>query len=294
MRLTTIISLLLLTALAVLGPAGCKRNPGAGRPTGTATHPWELGDQHVASGLPEVERAPVEEFDPRAEVDSPTLPGPAWSATDTLDPERMAGLWYPVCNVRDEIMRLTPLDQVVVLQLEPDGKVVFQAVNNGEVVNSVDGYWAKAAAGKISMGIAGNDPKVSNAEMYGDGFLYIWDYDIQIGSWYVRLPQEASQTIDANRFDTTRGELVFTSVVGQSYEGYCQGVNKLDLRGLYTNGILTMRWEDQQGNLGGFAAFTVDPGWQALDGVWWVDDYEAAPFGGPWTGTKLAGEPAGE
>ena len=36
---------------------------------------------------------------------------------------------------------------------------------------------------------------------------------------------------------------------------------------------------------GGFAVFRVSPDWKTLTGAWWLDDYEAAPFGGPWDGT---------
>jgi hypothetical protein len=49
-----------------------------------------------------------------------------------------------------------------------------------------------------------------------------------------------------------------------------------------------MRWENEQHNQGGYAAFIVSPEWESLEGVWWIDDYEAVPFGGPWNGTAAA------
>jgi len=286
MRLT--ISACLFIAM-LLGLGACQRE---NTPEyGDATHPWDIGDDSIASGIPELGgNQDASDGDSSGEVAVPTLRGPILSQQDTLDTDQIPGLWIQVCRVRDEKMDLYPVEEMDLLQLTPENKAILTIVSQGEIYQTIEGNWRKAAPGKFGMSMGEYDEKVSFAEMYGPNFLYIWDYDIQLGVWYARAQQNASNQIEANLFDTSRGMLHFTNVVGNSYQGYLDSAHKNDLRGMYVGGILTMRWEDQKGKLGGFAAFIVDPGWETLDGVWWIDDYEAAPFGGPWTGTRMAGE----
>lgn len=281
-----------VVGLATVLAAGCQRElPADGsRQPGTATHTWELPEFRAAATEMQTTAA-AEAPATSNQVETPTLRGPRLSGQDTLDPGRLSGLWLQVVTVDREIMNLVPTEIVHLLEIQPNNRAAVYRATDQEPIR-LEGSWSKPAPGQFILSITGQAELSFFGEMFGDNFLYLWSYDIQVGNWYARLPEGGATQIAANTFDTTRGVLEFKDVVGLSYSGVLHADNEVDVRGLFSNGVLSMRWEDQKGNLGGFAAFIVDPQWNNLQGVWWIDDYEAAPFGGTWNGTRKSAETA--
>jgi len=264
--------------------AGCLRDvPDTGDvpATATATHPWELPGYELP---PELERTSAETETNTTE--QPVMRGPKLPGTDTLDPELLLGRWLQVCFVKEEKMNQSVVGSMNILEIQPGGMSRYLDIRDNEAT-PLDGTWSKLAPGVLGLGF-GEDRQ--QLEMYGElfagQFLYLWSYDTQQGLWFARMPDAAAPRIEANLFEHTRGELHLTDVVAQSYRGVLSGESEITVGGYYESGVMTMAWEDQAGNLGGFAAYIVSPDWETLDGVWWIDDWEAAPFGGRWQATR--------
>lgn len=253
----------------------------------TATHPWELEGWQAPSELDRRIPAGGEDYDVDQQVEIPTRHGPVLPETDTLDPQLLPGAWLQICYIKEEKLGLVPPGEMNVLDLRPDGSGIYVAYHNYEGVRH-EGTWLKSRPGVVQL--AFGEHGVAQ-DMYGqlfeEEFLYLWNYDSQEGLWLARARPDRSSTIEANHFDTTRGELQLTTVVAQSYQGKLLAENEVVVAGYYELGVLSMRWEDERGNLGGYAAFIVGEDWRDLTGVWWIDDYQAAPFGGGWSGTRL-------
>jgi hypothetical protein len=187
--------------------------------------------------------------------------------------------------VREEQVSLILPGNMNLLELGSRGEGTLFVRHEGEG-EQVSSGWRKTSPGKIELEFGGGTQLPYYGELYQGLFLYVWNYDYQEGYWFVRVPDRATPRIGANRFDHTRGELHLTNVVAQSYEGTITGESELVVNGYYQDGVLTMRWEDSAGNQAGYAAYVADPEWQSLTGVWWIDDYEAAPFAGSWVGSR--------
>jgi len=271
MRALICVGLLLLAT-------GCPREQPAG-PRGTATHPWELPGWESATAP-----APVETTESDAEIDQPARHGPSLPSEDTLDPALLPGQWLQICIVAEERMQLIPPGEMDIFQFGDNGQAYYQGVAEGQLGEPMSGSWYKTQPGVLTLDFGGSADFYG--ELYRGAFLYLWNYDRQIGFWYARVPTEATAGIERNRFDTSRGPLLFTDVVGLSFSGSAGEAEEIAIStGYYFAGVLSLRWEDPQYHSSGYAMFIVSPDWQELMGTWWIDDYEAAPFGGSWDGT---------
>lgn len=283
-RMRVLLPILLLAVVV----CGCPReamDSGDQHPAGTATHPWELSDWELPAELAEVSEHSSADYSAADEVAPPTLRGPAFSPTDSLDPGLLAGRWLQICQVSAEKMHLVPVGEMDLLELQPQGHAAYYRVEQREA-QPLEGSWRKVEPGVMGLSFGSEQEGHFFGELFAATFLYIWNYDHQIGYWFARIPPEATTTIEANSFATSRGALRLADVVAQSYNGTVTGASEATVAGYYESGILTMRWEDEAGNVAGFAAFIVAPDWSELTGVWWLDDYEAAPFGGGWDGQR--------
>jgi len=268
--------------------AGCPRDrdPQA-LAQATASHPWELESWQMPPELSAVKQPALPEYDEEQQVEIPNRHGPVLPEQDTLDPQLLPGTWLQVCYTKTERLYLVPPGEMNMIDLRPDGSGTYYAIHEYKP-EQYEGGWSKIRPGVIEMGF-GED--AVSQEMYGqlyqEDFLYLWNYDSQQGLWLVRARPDMGAAIEANHFDTSRGEMKLTDVVGQSFQGQLLAENEIVIAGYYELGVLSMRWEDERGRLGGYAAFLVGQDWQELTGVWWIDDYQAAPFGGTWNGTRV-------
>lgn len=280
-----ILPVILLLAAVVCGcPRDVVDDTGQ-RSAGTATHPWELSGWELPSELAEVSEESSAAFSAADEVTPPALRGPAFSPTDTMDPALLPGRWLQVCQVSAEKMNLVPVGEMDLLELQPNGYATYYRVEQREA-QPLEGSWRKVEPGVLGLSFGTEQEGHFYGEMFAGSFLYIWNYDHQVGYWFARVPPEGTGTIEANSFSTSRGALRLADVVAQSYSGTVTGTSEVTVAGYYESGVLTMRWEDEAGSAAGFAAFIVAPDWSELAGVWWRDDYEAAPFGASWDGQR--------
>lgn len=275
-----------LVALAILG--GCPRSyPEGQNPAEYAkvTHPWEQPGWQPPQPVtgPDVPAASTQE-----QVQTPEKRGPVLSQEDTLVEQQLTGRWLQVCTAVNETLQLAPPGQRFVLQLEPNGTASYHLDREGKT-QVVEGEWHKTQPGVISFRMGQDTAETAMySQLYSGQFLYMWNYDHQQGLWYVRLPEQAAARISANRFSTTRGELKLATVMQNQFSGTLTDSGAVtDVTGYYESGVLGLSWVDKARNSSGFAMFIVSPDWQTLSGVWWLNDYEAAPFGGDWQGTAL-------
>jgi hypothetical protein len=256
---------------------------------GTATHPWELPgyseDEIHARALPQAEGDDAEQQSAGNDVQLPVMRGPAFAAEDTLDPATIPGQWLQVCVSADEKIDIPPYAELDMLELREDGSMTWNVRSADNQSKYLEGQWAKSGPGLLSLTVTGGQPVPLNCQLFGKNFLFAWSYDQKLGHWFARLPATGAERITRNRFKTTFGNMIFTEVGDKGFRGEVDGEYTRTIGGLYLPGVITMRWEEGATRSGGFAAFIVDADFKTLDGVWWLDDYEAAPFGGAWTGT---------
>lgn len=256
---------------------------------GTATHPWELPGYQPDSSLYQSEAEQVDPNQAAANVEGslelPASRGPALSTEDTLLEADIPGQWLQICICSNEQLNLPAYTDMDMLELRENRTMTWQNRIDGQDPQYYEGYWDKPAPGQITLQMRDSDPVLLYGQMHGRDFLYLWSYKQKAGQWFVRLPVAGSQRITRNRFSTTFGDMIFTEVGDLGFHGVVMGEYERSIGGRYMPGIIAMRWEETQTRSAGYAAFLVDPEFETLDGVWWLDDYEAAPFGGPWTGT---------
>ncbi len=288
MRISVAITCGLLVAAALLLTA-CPRQYSADNPppqAGTATHPWELQGWKSPVEMPEQNGA-----DTTAQVELPPDIAPQLPTQDLLDPGQLPGLWLQVCHVFNERVNMVTPDDMDEMELQEGGPVVYRTISAGQAVTT-EGSWEKTKPGRLQIKVAGGRAAEYYAVLYRDEFLYIWDEERREADWFVKIPLIPSDRIKANDFDTTLGALKLTSVVGNSCEGTLTDKNiNIRIAGFFVSGILVLRWEDPQRNGAGYAAFHVDQDWNSLYGALWLGDYEAAPFLGPWDGTRAEAPP---
>jgi hypothetical protein len=212
--------------------------------------------------------------------------GPEFPAQDTLIPEQMYGAYLVAGLSSGEQQFLLPVGEQDTFRFDSGGFVTFGSLAQWK--ESVqDGRWRKLRPGVITLTFGGAAPAEFHGQLFRDDFLYIWNYEQKSGFWMARLPEQAEERLRAGRYETSRGTLEITEVVGASLTGRVTGRQQMTVSGYYNRGILSLRWEMDDRTGTGFAAFIVSPDGKRLKGAWWVDDYEAAPFGGEWDGTAL-------
>lgn len=279
---------ILLIALMLLAN-GCPREPDSARLAGGGTnaHPWEQeGWEHpLRARQRALEAAQQQGSGAETAVEAPALRGPAFSADDTLVEENLPGQWLQVCTVGNERINLVSPDSMDLIELQPSGSLSWAFIGQ-DGQRFVQGYWEKTGPGQMVLQMGDNPPTDIQAQMYGSEFLFLWSYDLKVGNWLVRLPVQGPPQVLRNTFSTSAGNFVITQLGSLGYRGvvFGEGHYERNVGGAYFPGVLTMVWEEEATNSSGYAAFIVDPEFKSLDGVWWLDDYEAAPFGGSWTG----------
>jgi hypothetical protein len=282
-------SVLLLLVVLI---AGCPRTYPEGvdpQAQVRGSHPW---DSPAFDGK-ELARTQDSADDQRMEasgggvIDARPERGPAFPEQDTLDESKLVGSWLVVAATADEKQYILPTSDQDTFELQPRGYLVYHAVADWKDTTS-DGHWKKVKPGVLGISIgSGGQITEFSSQLYEDGFLYMWSYDQRSGLWMARLPEKYTDRLEANRFDTTRGTLVLSDVVGTSFSGKVAGTRSMTVSGFYNRGIISMRWDQDDRTGSGFAMFIVSPDWKSLKGAWWIDDYEAAPFSGPWDGKTL-------
>jgi hypothetical protein len=246
-------------------------------------HPWNRPGAEV--------EPQGREPDPNAEsagtqVATPADRGPALPQQDTLDVALLPGRYLQVCVVTEEKFYLIPPSEQDLLELGANS-YAKQTVVEAFATHTVEGNWRKDRAGVLQMGFgSSSELQDTYGQLFDQDFLYLWNYELRLGIWYARIPAEANQRMEANRFVTDRGTLRITRFVGGSFEGVVEGTQPQKVNGYYSQGILSLRWAAETGAGSGYAAFICAPDWSSIRGTWWIEDWEAAPFGGGWTGSS--------
>jgi hypothetical protein len=213
---------------------------------------------------------------------------PSINQVDTLDPASIVGEWLLVAHVNQEQIVLHEPGSFFPFSFMPDGRMSMMQMSSGQVTSVIDGVWDKPGPGQFSMGIGRSEPLLYYGEMLNRDFFYIWTFSSKNGLWLVRRPQSPSDSIRANEFVFESGQrMKFSAVRGNVIEGYIDGPTFTKIAGGYALGVLNLRWVDESSNSEGYAAFIVSDDWSQLHGVWWLDDYEAAPLGGSWLARRV-------
>ncbi len=240
------------------------------------THPWDSPE--FKSPVPEV---PLRGRPDDSEgVEAPADRGPTLPGEDTLLEPAILGRYLQICQVVEEKMNLIPVDQQDILNLQPNGYATWTGVKDNETKVD-DGNWKKPRPGVMELSFGGGAVEMYG-QLYQQNFLYLWSYENRTGFWFARMPERANPGLSVNKFNTSRGFIDISRYVGSSWEGTVTGDSNMRISGFYNGGILSMRWESERA--GGFAAFVCSEDCTQLSGTWWIDDWEAAPFGGDWLG----------
>lgn len=285
-----LLATIVIAALAIL--ASCQRSVSEserGISDSQATHPWQLpsGQQDWTRSMAGAEQA--REIPPDGAVDLPLARGPQFSGTDTIDVGLLPGSWVMVGMVANERLDLRSNTAYSTLVLQRNGMFRLFIYEEGELARSLDGNWQKTEPGVITLVQTDQSgraqPVAMYSEMFGTDFLYMWNYGDHRGYWYARQTMdEPYQQIEYNRYDSNLGKILLSNVGQQSYYGELTTPEGTvwQLNGYLVDGILNMAWIDSDNNASGFAAFIVEENWDRLRGVYWKNDYEAAPFTDEW------------
>ncbi|MCB1217980.1 hypothetical protein KDL44_11345 [bacterium] len=287
-RIPAILSILWLIGLL----SACQRsNPDADRglANARATHPWQLpsGSRDYNRTLP---GSDTPEIPADGKVQRPLGRGPQFNENDTIDEQLVPGSWVQVGQCINEKLDLRNSSNYNTLTFQANGSFRQLIYGDGEITGEISGVWDKTAPGVLTMTVSDQNgsPLISelHCEMFGRDFLFMWSYSDHLGLWYARQVQdEPLQMIGWNRYDSNLGEIFLSNVGKDSYYGELttsEG-SSWQLNGYLVDGILNMAWIDSANNASGFAAFTVEGDWDTLNGTLWKNDYEAAPFAGPFT-----------
>ena len=207
---------------------------------------------------------------------------PALSTRDTISEEKLAGVWLRLAVMQGERIRLLDPEQIDHLNLRPDGGFAITYPASVPPRQPVEGDWRKAGPGQLEMTVKNAEPLTLNAELFRDDFLFFWDEQQKLSYWYARVPEQRSERIGRDRWKTSLGDMRIGNVIQSRFDFEVSGPSLRSGSGYYQDGILRLRWEDTQSSAGGYGAFIVSPDWKMLKGSWWIDDYEASPFGGAW------------
>jgi hypothetical protein len=221
------------------------------------------------------------------EVEAPPEKGPAFPTEDTLELDKLNGYWLVVAISHDEKQTLLPVSEQDTFIFQNSRSVIFHAITNWQDTVQ-EGSIKKLRPGVLGLKFGSAEFDEFYTMMFRDDFMYIWNYKNKTGFWMVRLPDQVTERVEANTFQTSRGTLSLTDVVGSSFIGRVEsGPQSMTVNGFYNRGVISIYWEQDDRTGNGFAAFTVGPEWKTLTGAWWIDDYEAIPFSDVWDGTRL-------
>lgn len=279
MRILVLLAGILLLAVA------CQRDYPEGHPSKTAraTHLWDIVAQ--SKPVPEGGMQPPEPEIPQDEVSQRELErGPAFSEEDTIDTAYLPGAWLQLCESSGERIEPIPVDMMDVIEFAEDGRLVYHLINRGED-NPQQGTWAKVGPGTMEFTVADSEASLFRMQMMGENLFFFWNYEAQMGFWFGKLTQGVPQQIPYSRYDSNFGEMHFESVNQGQFMGTIAGQYERTMFGAYIAGILLMRWEEPDTSAAGYGAMIMSPDGTSMEGGWWIDDYEAAPFGGPLTAT---------
>ncbi|MDQ3024657.1 MAG: hypothetical protein M3R04_09810 [bacterium] len=210
--------------------------------------------------------------------------GPALPEVDTLDIEKIIGWWLVTGVTANEQLELLPVSEQDTFIFQDGGSVIYHSVANWKD-DVKQGSYRKLSAGVLGLKIGGAKFTEFYGQLFEDDFLYIWNYENKTGFWMARVPDNVTERIMSNSFDTERGQLTLNDVVATSYSGkVVNGERTMTVSGFYSRGVLSMRWEEDDRTGTGYAMFIAPADWKSLKGAWWIDDYEAVPFSGTWNG----------
>jgi hypothetical protein len=276
----------LLLAFACL--TACTRN----YPDGTdpkakvrGAHAWNM----PGYGGPELslmKQRPAGEATDTPRVELRPEKGPAFPTEDTIDLDRLDGFWLVVAVTHDERQQLLPVSEQDTFIFQNGRSVIYHSITNWKD-NVMEGALRKTKPGVIGIKFGNGDFTDFYGMLFHKDFFYLWNYEQKTGFWMVRLPEQVTERIAANEFDTTRGHMKLVDVVATSFTGTVgSGPRGMSIHGFYNRGVISIEWTQNDRTGQGFAAFVVGPDWKSLTGAWWIDDYEAIPFSDVWDGTR--------
>jgi hypothetical protein len=273
---------LLIMLLAMLLLVACPRQYPAGKDpalNAKASHPWELPGANAEQQSAQNQSAANSSG---TQVVFPDQRGPRLPAEDTLDESQLAGAWRQVCFVRREQLQLSVRGAMNLMELQAGGTVAYHLYAAGKQ-DIREGTWRKVKPGVLDIRIGSPAEMLFYGQLVDGQFLYLWNYDSQEGLWFARQPDKYAAHLERNRFQTTRGDFKIANIVQDQYTGtVTEGEITIEVRGGFQEGVLTMDWRDAKNSSQGYAVFIVSPDSSSLLGYWWLDDWEAAPFGGAW------------
>lgn len=274
--------------IALLLVAGCTRKYPEGvdpKAKVRGAHAWNM------PGYPGEEFRFMRQRPDQATTDVPKVEarpekGPAFPDEDTIDLDKLDGFWLVVAITNDEKQYLLPVSDQDTFIFQNGRSVIYHSITNWQD-NVMEGSLRKTKPGVIGIKFGNGEFVDFYGMLFRDDFLYIWNYEQKTGFWMVRLPEQVTERIEANRFDTTRGPMKLEDVVATSFTGNVgSGPRGLSIHGFYNRGVISIEWTQNDRTGQGFAAFVVGPQWKTLKGAWWIDDYEAIPFSDAWDGTR--------
>ncbi len=243
-----------------------------------ASHPWELEGSEYP--FPE----PVGGWGNKpGHPQIPKSTQPPIPETD-YDPSLLSGSWFMLARSDPDGVTRAELETMPQIDFTPNGKLVFHRFVDGEDIPT-NGTWEKTSPGVMVFELGGKNADHFMFQMHGTDFFYFASGTHPQGYWYAKIPEVFTDTIMANRFQTNRGELHLADIVGNSFSGTVSGGTPMEFTGIYNAGVLLLNWVEPDSGNNGLAALKVAPDWSHFDGVWWINNFEAAPFGGEWTGS---------
>ena len=268
--------------------AGCTRDyPDGADPKAKVrgAHAWNMpgyqgGELRLIKQRPETGVSDTPEVDARSEK------GPALPAEDTIDLDKLNGYWLVVALTNDETQYLLPVSDQDTFIFQNGRSVIYHSISNWKDTVQ-EGSIRKTKPGVLGIKFGNGEFLDFYGMLFRDDFLYIWNYEQKTGFWMVRLPDQATERVQANLFETTRGQMKLEDVVATSFSGKVANDKRgLAIHGFYNRGVISIEWTQNDRTGQGFAAFVVGPEWKTLKGAWWIDDYEAIPFSDVWDGTR--------
>jgi hypothetical protein len=250
------------------------------------THAWNQPG-YKGEELQLVRERPGSGTTDQAKVDVRAEKGPAFPTEDSLDIDKLDGFWLVVAITHDEKQVLLPVSEQDTFIFQNGRSMIYHSITNWQD-NVTQGSIKKLKPGVLGIKFGTSGDFVEFYTMlFRDDFLYIWNYENKTGFWMVRLPEQVTERVMANNFDTTRGTMHLTDVVATSFTGTVgEGPRGMIIHGFYNRGVISLDWTQNDRTGQGFAAFVVGPEWKTLKGTWWIDDYEAIPFSDAWDGTR--------
>lgn len=246
-----------------------------------ASHPWDF--QHSQQYFMDMFK-PVEQSEAQPER-KPSVRGPALSDEDLLDPETLPGRYIQICAVGGGKISPVLITEMDIIEFYAGGRITYHSILESEDT-VLTGFWEKLGPGMIGFRIGSDTSVPLHMQQFGRNFFYYWTYEREEGHWFARIPEGYPERMVTNVLDTSQGKMHIESVNEYQVTGTVQGEYERTIQGVYYLGMLIFRWEEEMTATGGWAVMRSSADGLSFDGVWWIDDYEAAPFGGPWTASS--------